>query len=226
MSFGFSLGDFLLAINMARETCSNCLKAPKEFHEAGRAVKSLSVVLEALEDELKDPKSPVLRHKRSVADLAAIIQSCQSVLTELNTIVLKYSSLGTDDAKLWHRFRFPHKEIGLIKGKLVYHTSMLSSFLDTIGLGSLGRLEKTAKDGEIRSMQVQETVLSTERSQVRVEQKIDEAATLGTKLNIKLDDAASERKEILKAVHDLGTEFRSGARENTILSAHTGDSKS
>lgn len=212
MLIGISGGDFVIAINLAREICSNCLKAPKEFHEAGRAADGLSVVLEALEDERKDPRSPLRRNKRRARDLRGITESCESVLAELNTIVLKYSSLGTDDVKLRHRFRFPHKEVGLLKKKLAYHTSMLSTFLDTVGLGSLRRLEKTAEGAEVRGIQVQETVVSTGQSQVRVEQKLDEAATLGTKMDRKLDDASSERKEILKAVHDLGTEFRSGAR--------------
>src|SRR5271154_5349516 len=155
MSFGISPGDFVIAINLARETCSNYLKAPKEFHEVGRAADGLSVVLEALEDERKDPRSPL---RRSKLGLRGITESCESVLAALNTIVLKYSSLGTDDVKLRHRFGFPHKEAGLLKGKLAYHTSTLSTFLNTVGLGSLGRLEKAAEDAEDRGIQVQETV--------------------------------------------------------------------
>lgn len=201
MSFGFGVSDFLLVLGMAHTTYTSCIKAPREFREAAQAVKSLYVVLKALEEEACDPKSPLLRNEQRAEDVAAIMASCLSVLADLDKIAVKYSSLGTDDPRLWHRLRFPNGHIGELTRKLAYYTSTLSFLLDTIGLGALGRLE------------------------LQMEQKLDEAKVLGTNMNRKLDDATCERREILKAVHDLGYQYRAGARENSILSAHTDDSK-
>jgi hypothetical protein len=201
MSFGFGVSDFLLVLGLARATYTSCIKAPREFREAAQAVKSLYVVLKALEEEANDPGSPLLRNGQRAEDVAAIMASCLSVLADLDKIAVKYSSLGTDDPRLWHRLRFPNGHIGELTRKLAYYTSTLSFLLDTIGLGALGRLE------------------------LQMEQKLDEAKVLGTNMNRKLDDATCERREILKAVHDLGYQYRAGARENSILSAHTDDSK-
>jgi hypothetical protein len=200
MSFGYSVGDFLLVIELARTTYINCRRAPREFCEAVQAVKSLYIVLKALEDEVNDPRSPLLQHEQREKDFVEITASCLSVLAELDKIAVKYSSLGTNDAKLRHRLGFPNEKIRQLRGKLGFYTSALSSLLGTVGLGSLGRLEKAL-----------ETVRNTEQSQARMEQKLDEATC--------------ERQEILKAVHDLGFQFRAGAKESSILSAHTDDSK-
>jgi chromosome segregation ATPase len=225
MSFGFSVGDFLLVICMARTTYTNCLKAPREFHQAAQAVESLYVVLRAIEDEVDDPISPLRRDERRAKEFTVITKRCKLVLEQLDKIVLKYSSLGTDDTRLWHRIRFPNTEVGELRGKLSCYTSALSSFLGTVGLGALGRLEKAIDTAGSTSIHIQKTMMNAEQSQVRVEQKLNEAKDLRTQMNCKLDDATNERREILRAVHDLGSQFRAGARENSILSAHTDDSK-
>jgi hypothetical protein len=94
MSIGISAGDFVIAINLARETCSNCLKAPKEFHEAGRAADGLSVVLEALEDERKDPRSPLRRSKRRARHL-------RSITVSLISITIENAYLATELIAFW-----------------------------------------------------------------------------------------------------------------------------
>lgn len=225
MSFGFGVSDFLLVLGLARTTYTSCIQAPREFREAAQAVKSLYVVLKALEEEAIDSRSPLLRNGQRAEDVAAIMASCLSVLADLDKIAVKYNSLGTDDPRLWHRLRFPNGHIGELTRKLAYYASALSFLLDTIGLGALGRLEKALDVAELRSTQVQEKVLNTEQRQLQMEQKLNEAKVLRTNMNRKLDDAICERREILKAVHDLGYQYRAGARENSILSAHTDDSK-
>lgn len=165
MSFGYSVGDVLLVIELARKTYTNCLRAPREFCEAGQAVKSLYIVLKALEDEVNDPRSPLLRHEQRQNDFVDITASCLSVLAELDKIVVKYSSLGTNDVKLRHRLGFPNEEITQLRGKLGFYTSTLSSLLGTVGLGSLGRLEKTLNNTELRNIKVQET-MRTERHNI------------------------------------------------------------
>ena len=215
MSFGYSTGDFLQVIRMAYATYTHCRRAPREFCSASQAAKSLYIVLKALQDELDDPRS-VLPQDERLKDLDVITMSCKSVLAELDKVVVKYSSLGTSDPRLWHRFRFPSTEIGELTRKLAYYSSALSFLLETIGLGAFGRLEKALDTAERRRVQVQE------QGQVQMEQKLND---VGTNMNRKLDEATCERREILKAVHDLGSLYRAGARENSMLSAHTNDSK-
>jgi hypothetical protein len=225
MSFGFSVSDFLHIIGLARTTYNNCLNAPREFHEAGRETGSLYAILDALKDEVDDPESPLLHHEQRTKDFARIVTCCRSVLSDLDQIVAKYSTLGTDNARMWHRFRFPHKEVGELRNKLTCHTNMLSTFLDAIGLGTLGRVEKRLDAVEEQSVRVHERLTSASDCVLRIEQNLTDAETLRTQMDGKLDKAASERREILMAVHDLGSQFRAGTRENSVLTAHTDDSK-
>jgi len=143
----------------------------------------------------------------------------------MDAISVKYSTLGTDNVKVWHRFRFPHKEVGELRKKLTYHTNMLSTFLDTIGLGTMGRVEKRLIVAEEQSIRVQNNLKSTSDGVVRIEGSLTKAETIQIQMGSKLDDAASERREILKAVHDLGSEFRAGAREKSMLTERTDDGK-
>lgn len=225
MSFGFSVGDFLQIVSLVRTTYNNCLNAPREFHEAGREIASLYAILDALRDEVNDPESPLLRHEQRSKDFARIVTSCGSVLSDLDRIVAKSSALGTDKAKMWHRFRFPHKEVGELREKLTYHTNILSTFLDAIELGTLGRVEKRLDSVEVQSVHVHERLTGASDCFVRIEQNLTNAEALQTQMDGKLDTAASERREILVCLHDLVSEFRAGARENTVLTTHTDDSK-
>lgn len=223
MSFGFSLSDFLEVIDRARQTYDNYRKAPKEFHEACREISSLYAILEALEDEVKDEKSPLLRTEESQQHFKEIITGCGEVLTELYSISVKYGTLGTENAKLLHRLRFPHKTVDELRRKLTYHTNTLSTFLETVGLGTLGRVEKRLEYAEQQTLKVHETLECTSSSVVRIEQSLERSEKVHTQMGSKLEDAANERREILKAVHDLGSEFRAGAKGNSTLSARTDD---
>src|SRR4051794_19820369 len=106
MSFGFSIGDFLKVIDLAQKGYNSCRNAPSEFQQVGREIGSLYSILEALEDEVSDPKSPLLRYEERQKHFAEIITGCGVLLVELEKISSKYSSLGTENTKLLHRFRF------------------------------------------------------------------------------------------------------------------------
>jgi hypothetical protein len=225
MSFGFSLGDFLQVIGLARKTYSDFHNAPREFHEVSREIGSLYAILEALQDEVKDPTSPLLHHEERQRNFKNIITGCGVVLTEMNEVREKHSSLGTEDAKILHRFRFPHKKVDELRRKLTYHTNILSTFSDTIGLGTLGRVEKRLDLAAEQSIRVHESLKTTSDCVVLIEENISQAEAVHVQIASKLDDAANERREILKGVHDLGSEFRAGAREKSLLTARTDDGK-
>ena len=71
--------------------------------------------------------------------------NCRSVLTDLEQLLSKYQTLGKLDgsrAKPWDKLRFGNKDLSSVREKLVVHTNALSLFLQTLGTGSLGRIER------------------------------------------------------------------------------------
>jgi hypothetical protein len=59
----------------------------------------------------------------------------------LENILHRHGSLATNRPKVLDRLRFPKKDILDIQGKLIMHTTSISAFLQSIGLGACGRFE-------------------------------------------------------------------------------------
>ena len=142
MSFGFSPTDVLTLIQLAKTTYNDCRKAPEHFGEAGRGAKSLHLVFQSLQSEVDNPTSLLNRNEDCKSNIAEIANNCKTVLSQLDGIVRKHSSLGTSKVKALDRFRFPRKEILEIQGKLRFHESHLITYLETIGVSALGRVEQ------------------------------------------------------------------------------------
>jgi len=92
MSFGFSPSDVFALIQLAKTTCDDCRKAPRHFGEAGRGARSLHLLFQS---EVENPTSLLNRNEECKSHIAEIASNCKLVLTQLDTIVQKYASLGT-----------------------------------------------------------------------------------------------------------------------------------
>lgn len=133
--------------------------ASGDFASLSKEVVSLHTAIRELSDEIRNVDSIhnyTNAHRK--AELEEILANCRSVLTELEQLLSRYSSLGSgalntrdDDGratflaasgkKVWNRLRFSSKEISSIRDKLVFYTSTISLFLQTLGSGSLRRIE-------------------------------------------------------------------------------------
>lgn len=142
MSFGFSPSDVFALMQLAKTTYDNCRRAPEHFGEAGRGAKSLHLVFQNLQSEIQNPTSLLNRNEDAKSHIAEIANNCKIVLSQLDGIVRKHSSLGTSKVKALDRFRFPRKEVLDIQGKLGLHESHLMTYLETIGVSALGRVEQ------------------------------------------------------------------------------------
>ena len=139
MSFGFSVSEFLTLIDLAHKTYNRCRSAPAEFAEAGRQVESLHTILQGLQHEFESPTSLLRQlHKE---DFIIIIKNCRKPVLRLKQMLSKYGSLGTSKPTLWNRLLLPVRELREIQTSITLHSSTLSAFLNTIGLGSYGRVE-------------------------------------------------------------------------------------
>ena len=98
--------------------------APGVFGIISRELESLHCVLEeAAETQLSHPL-PQRRQDR----LKTILDGCVSVLADLQFIIQKYQSLGTDDKSAWDRLRLGGEDIAEIRSRLVFNITLLTAF--------------------------------------------------------------------------------------------------
>lgn len=150
MSFGFSVGDCILLIDIARTQYNNCVAAGPEYREIAREVKTLFDVLEFLHNESSKTPSPLLRGDQTfTTQLASAVNGCRHILEDLQTLLAKYEGMsGNGKAanltrKLWHKIRFGSKiqALGEVRGKIILYTTTISVLLDAMQLPATGRLE-------------------------------------------------------------------------------------
>jgi len=150
-SFGFSVSDFIILIQLAKTTYKNCIEAGSEYTEIAREIRCLYSVLKPLRDEAGKPNSGIFRQDQvSAAELKSAISGCQYILNDLQILLAKYEGLSTTGEavgaprKLWHRFRFSTKieQLGVVRGKLILYTSTISVQLDAVQLRATGRVEE------------------------------------------------------------------------------------
>ena len=98
--------------------------APEVFGNISRELESLHCVLgEAADSQLSHPLPP-----RRKARLNTILDGCVSVLADLQFIVQKYQSLGTDDISSWDRLRLGGEDIAEIRSRLGLNIMLLTAF--------------------------------------------------------------------------------------------------
>ena len=149
MSFGVSVGDFVLLTQIAHKTFRNCQEAGDEYVEIANAVRCLHSVLRTLRAEVQRPESKIFKQDpASTAQLLETAEGCKNVLDSLDYILAKYEGLKVNSQagarkKIWQRFRFGSKveELVVIRSKLVTYTSTLLILIDTLHVQAIDRVE-------------------------------------------------------------------------------------
>ena len=148
MSFGYSVGDFVLLTTLAYKTVQNARSSCGAHDSLTREVGSLHIVLKRLETEVSKPNSILNRkgdHRRR--ELATLARDCKNVLNVLSRILEKYNELSEEKKslkKLWQKVRFGNGEmqdLGKIRLEVVTYTQALTLFLNLLSVGTLGKME-------------------------------------------------------------------------------------
>jgi hypothetical protein len=124
---------------------------------------SLHTVLKELEDETNNPDSILNRTGAGKKkELSILTKNCNSVLQQLNKLLIKYKSLGSTRQRTWDRLKWGKENLQEIREKILTHTSSLTLFLTTLGTGSLGRIEKKLDEliEDVRAGRKQDTVVT------------------------------------------------------------------
>ena len=120
MSFGFSVGDFAAAVSLAWSLYKQCKGASEEFREVSEDVGSLLNIIGEIQDEAEDAESILNRagHRRK-QELDMLMRSCTEVLSQLQQILTRYRSLGTQEKRTWDKVKFGAEDIQAYRNKLL-----------------------------------------------------------------------------------------------------------
>jgi len=97
MSFGYSVGDFIAIGNLSWKVYKSCKGAPGSFKDISSEVLSLHVVLKEAEETVFAHPLSTTKQER----LKAVGDGCYQVLTDLDALLEKYQSLGTQNKRTW-----------------------------------------------------------------------------------------------------------------------------
>ena len=149
MSFGYSVGDFILLTQLAYGVVQNARKACGAHHKLAREIGSLHIVLGHIEVEVSKPDSILNNNEDNRRrELEKLARHCERVLRVLKQILDKYNALSEERrsvTKLWQKVRFGNGEmldLGVIRAELATHTQALNMFLNLLSIGSQGKVEK------------------------------------------------------------------------------------
>lgn len=123
MSFGYGVSDFILCLRLAHRVCQQTQDAPGDIRAVSTEVASLELLLEEVRDSIKGKDLSQAKNE----DLRQLLRGSERVLVDLDILLKKYHSLGTEKKRAWNRlhWREPVEDIRL---RLVSHVGLLTSF--------------------------------------------------------------------------------------------------
>lgn len=125
MSFGVGIGDIILLGTLTWKLYKNCKESSAEFNRISSEVASLHVVIKETEEYVSETEG--LSPSRD-ARLTILIDGCKEVLTELESLLNNYESLGTQAQRSWDRVRWGLEELADVRSRIISNTSLLTAF--------------------------------------------------------------------------------------------------
>lgn len=124
MSFGYSAGDFIICIRLAHKVWRGCRDAPEAFRNVFNEVASLQLVLKDMQEAVDTDEPNQIKSN----DLAILLKGCNDILQELQRLLEKRDSLGTQSRRTWDRMRWIEPQIKDIRQRLQSSLGLLNAF--------------------------------------------------------------------------------------------------
>ena len=148
MSLGFSAGDLIATLNLAKGVYDACRDGPAEYRIICSETKSLENAMQGLRNDARDPNS--LLNRKGLdrkEELDEIVSNCARTLKELQGVVDKHSSLKEDLrttgklTRIWDAYRLGSRDLDSLRGRLTFHTSTIGVFLLSLEGPAIARIE-------------------------------------------------------------------------------------
>lgn len=124
MSFGFSVGDFLAVGQLSWKVYKKCKASSGSYLELSNEVGALHNVMKETEELFSQQDLTPPQENR----LLACQQGCGDVLKDLDSLLIKYESLGTNSQRTFDRMGFGTQDMNEIRLRLISNASMLDAF--------------------------------------------------------------------------------------------------
>lgn len=128
MSFGFSVGDFLVIVisKLCWSVYKKCKDSKSSYTDLTGEITALYAVIKETEELLDQEDIP----ERQLKKLIPCQQSCNNVLKDLETLLKKYEKLGTQSGRVFDRMRFGDEDIAGVRQRITMNITMLDSFIN------------------------------------------------------------------------------------------------
>ncbi len=126
--FGFSVGDFISIGQLAWSVYEQCRKSPGQYGSLASEVLQLRNTLQNLQDLIEQRDLGAEKE----AQLLERGQSCYELLAELENMVRKYESLGTQHRRAWDRVMWDQQGGRDMRTRLTSNNTLLSAFYNNI----------------------------------------------------------------------------------------------
>ena len=134
MSFGYGVGDFIAVGQLCWTIYKKCKDSPGNYVELSTEVGALHNIIKETEELLSQQD---LTSQQKVK-LTACRQGCEDVLKDLDGILIKYESLGTNSRRTFDRMGFGMQDMNGMRLRLISNVSMLDAFNNTcVGSASI-----------------------------------------------------------------------------------------
>jgi hypothetical protein len=128
VSVGHCVGDVVAIGTLAWNVYKSCKRAPESFGEISSEVHSLHALLKEAEEVLSAQSLPPAKQER----LGEVGDGCRCVLEDLDKLVKRYESLGTQSKRTWDRMKFAAENIPALRLRLASNTGLLNGLLTTL----------------------------------------------------------------------------------------------
>jgi hypothetical protein len=124
MSFVYSVSDFIAVGALAWDVYKSCKGAPENFGNISSEVLSLHALLKAVEKAVFAQPLSLQEQER----LKAVGDGCSRVLEDLQNLVKKCESLGTQGKRTWDRLKGT-EELAELRSRLKSNSVLLTTFI-------------------------------------------------------------------------------------------------
>ena len=126
MSFGYGVGDIIAVSGLALKVYTAYKNAPDDYRDIADEVQSLHVIINKAAQHFES----TTLSKNSWQEGQVVLQGCQNVLEDLDSLIEKYNSLASaGSGQVLKRIKLGTEDIAMLRARLTSNTTLLSSFI-------------------------------------------------------------------------------------------------
>jgi hypothetical protein len=121
-----SIADFIAIPAYAWKVYRACKSSSEEFISVAAEVASLHIVLKETEEYVSEHGASLGPDRE--ARLVTLGKGCREALQNLESLLLRYESLGTHSQRTWDRMRWGSEDVSAARQRLSTNAALLASF--------------------------------------------------------------------------------------------------